>query len=186
MSLQVQERGQVRVITGTRQNLEQEKKKIKQLWVTLLTKACSFSRTVRRRSRIEAEALLFPFLPPWPISRFLATTGNLLGGGTKGGKRRGSVHKAPFLNCFYFLLRVSIVLSISLRMIILFCVINLSFWNMTGNRGKRGWWKSVCALLLAALWGPANSPCLTPSVSSYPGCGRIYIYIYIVLCNYSF
>lgn len=26
---------------------------------------------------------------------------------------------------------------------------------------------------LGALWSPANSPCGTPSISSYPGCGRI-------------
>lgn len=76
--------------------LSRKKKKIKQLWVTLLTKACSFYRTVRRRSRIEAEALLFPFLLPWPISRVLATTGNLLGGGTRVGRGGDQHTRHPF------------------------------------------------------------------------------------------
>lgn len=52
-----------------------------------------------------------------------------------------------------------------------------------GGKGKKvGNEKVFMPFWLAALWGPANSPCLTPSVSSYPGCGRIHV----VLCNYSF
>lgn len=68
---------------------------------------------------MEAEALLFPFLLPWPTSRHLGLQQETSPVGALGWEEEGISTQHPLSKLLLFL-RVSTVLSISLRMIILF------------------------------------------------------------------
>lgn len=101
-----------------------------------------------------------------------AATESLLGGGTKVGRGEQGISTFPTLAELLLLLqRFSIVLSTSLRMIILLSCLTLMchksiFLKQEGGKGKEWVMKKVFVpFWLAALWGPANSPCLAPSIS---------------------
>lgn len=75
----------------------------------------------------QRHSLLFPFLLPWPPSRYFGPQQEASWVGTLGWDEEGISPFPTERKRLFLLLRFSTALSTSLRMIILFCVIKLSF-----------------------------------------------------------